>query len=84
MIFGRWDGEYSDGVAPTRWTGSVPILRRWSEGGAQRVRYGQCWVFSAVACTSKENIYEIKFKKISSNSINYYCTVDLFADFIAL
>ncbi|GAA6101797.1 protein-glutamine gamma-glutamyltransferase 2 [Tachysurus ichikawai] len=51
VIFGRWDGEYSDGVAPTQWTGSVPILRRWSEGGAQRVRYGQCWVFSAVACT---------------------------------
>ncbi|XP_007249233.3 protein-glutamine gamma-glutamyltransferase 2 [Astyanax mexicanus] len=51
VVSGRWDGEYSDGVPPTRWTGSVPILRRWSEGGAQRVRYGQCWVFSAVACT---------------------------------
>ncbi|KAI1890023.1 hypothetical protein AGOR_G00168950 [Albula goreensis] len=51
VVSGRWDGEYSDGVAPTRWTGSVPILRRWSEGGAQRVRYGQCWVFSGVACT---------------------------------
>ncbi|XP_058244165.1 protein-glutamine gamma-glutamyltransferase 2 [Hemibagrus wyckioides] len=51
VIFGRWDGKYSDGVAPTRWTGSVPILRRWSKGGAQQVRYGQCWVFSAVACT---------------------------------
>uniref|UniRef100_A0AAY4DHP4 protein-glutamine gamma-glutamyltransferase n=1 Tax=Denticeps clupeoides TaxID=299321 RepID=A0AAY4DHP4_9TELE len=51
VVLGRWDGEYSDGVAPTRWTGSVPILRRWSEGGAQRVRYGQCWVFSGVACT---------------------------------
>uniref|UniRef100_A0AAR2IU79 protein-glutamine gamma-glutamyltransferase n=1 Tax=Pygocentrus nattereri TaxID=42514 RepID=A0AAR2IU79_PYGNA len=51
VVSGRWDGEYSDGVPPTRWTGSVPILRRWSEGGAKRVRYGQCWVFSAVACT---------------------------------
>ncbi|XP_035275703.1 protein-glutamine gamma-glutamyltransferase 2 [Anguilla anguilla] len=51
VVSGRWDGEYSDGVAPTRWTGSVPILRRWSEDGAQRVRYGQCWVFSGVACT---------------------------------
>ncbi|KAM9481228.1 protein-glutamine gamma-glutamyltransferase 2-like [Clarias gariepinus] len=51
VISGRWDGDYSDGVTPTRWTGSVPILRRWSEGGAQQVRYGQCWVFSAVACT---------------------------------
>lgn len=51
VVSGRWDGEYSDGVAPTRWTGSVPILRRWSEGGGQKVRYGQCWVFTGVACT---------------------------------
>ncbi|KPP75236.1 protein-glutamine gamma-glutamyltransferase 2-like [Scleropages formosus] len=51
VVSGRWDGEYSDGVPPTRWTGSVPILRSWSSGGAQRVRYGQCWVFSGVACT---------------------------------
>ncbi|KAL4657032.1 protein-glutamine gamma-glutamyltransferase 2-like [Arapaima gigas] len=51
VVSGRWDGEYSDGVAPTRWTGSVAILRRWSSSGAQRVRYGQCWVFSGVACT---------------------------------
>ncbi|MBN3321026.1 TGM2 glutamyltransferase, partial [Atractosteus spatula] len=51
VVSGRWDGDYSDGVAPTRWTGSVAILRRWSRGGAQRVQYGQCWVFSGVACT---------------------------------
>ncbi|XP_066541693.1 protein-glutamine gamma-glutamyltransferase 2 [Hoplias malabaricus] len=51
ILSGRWDGNYSDGVPPTRWTGSVPILRRWSEGGTKSVRYGQCWVFSAVACT---------------------------------
>ncbi|XP_061100669.1 protein-glutamine gamma-glutamyltransferase 2 [Conger conger] len=51
VVSGRWDGEYSDGVSPTRWTGSVPILHRWSEGGAQSVRYGQCWVFSGVVCT---------------------------------
>ncbi|KAL2093176.1 hypothetical protein ACEWY4_010488 [Coilia grayii] len=51
VLSGNWSGNYSDGVAPTRWTGSVPILRRWSEGGAQRVRYGQCWVFAGVACT---------------------------------
>lgn len=56
VVSGRWDGEYSDGVPPTRWTGSVPILRRWNESGAERVRYGQCWVFSAVACTSKEQM----------------------------
>ncbi|XP_056622240.1 protein-glutamine gamma-glutamyltransferase 2 isoform X2 [Triplophysa dalaica] len=51
VVAGRWDGEYSDGVAPTRWTGSVPILRRWSEAGGQMVRYGQCWVFTGVACS---------------------------------
>uniref|UniRef100_A0A673NBC6 protein-glutamine gamma-glutamyltransferase n=1 Tax=Sinocyclocheilus rhinocerous TaxID=307959 RepID=A0A673NBC6_9TELE len=51
VVSGRWDGKYSDGVAPTRWTGSVPILRRWSEDGGQKVRYGQCWVFTGVACT---------------------------------
>lgn len=51
VLSGRWDGEYSDGVPPYRWTGSVPILRRWHESGAERVRYGQCWVFAGVACT---------------------------------
>ncbi|CDQ73560.1 unnamed protein product [Oncorhynchus mykiss] len=51
VVLGRWDGKYDDGVSPTRWTGSVAILRRWREAGAQRVRYGQCWVFSGVACT---------------------------------
>lgn len=54
VVSGRWDGEYSDGVAPTHWTGSVPILRHWSEGGRQKVRYGQCWVFTGVACTGKK------------------------------
>ncbi|KAL1256880.1 hypothetical protein QQF64_012425, partial [Cirrhinus molitorella] len=51
VVSGRWDGEYDDGMAPTRWTGSVPILKRWSEGGGEKVRYGQCWVFTGVACT---------------------------------
>ncbi|XP_048402750.1 protein-glutamine gamma-glutamyltransferase 2 isoform X1 [Stegostoma tigrinum] len=51
VLLGRWDGNYADGIAPTRWTGSLPILRLWSSSGAEKVRYGQCWVFAAVACT---------------------------------
>ncbi|XP_078066401.1 protein-glutamine gamma-glutamyltransferase 2-like [Mustelus asterias] len=51
VLLGRWDGNYTDGIAPTRWTGSLPILRMWSSSGAEKVRYGQCWVFAAVACT---------------------------------
>uniref|UniRef100_A0A7M4EL87 Protein-glutamine gamma-glutamyltransferase 2 n=1 Tax=Crocodylus porosus TaxID=8502 RepID=A0A7M4EL87_CROPO len=51
VLAGRWDNKYSDGVSPMSWIGSVDILRRWSKFGCQPVRYGQCWVFAAVACT---------------------------------
>ncbi|XP_041125459.1 protein-glutamine gamma-glutamyltransferase 2 isoform X1 [Polyodon spathula] len=51
VLLGRWSGDYSDGTSPTRWTGSVPVLRQWSRSGGERVRYGQCWVFTGVACT---------------------------------
>ncbi|XP_030587901.1 protein-glutamine gamma-glutamyltransferase 2-like [Archocentrus centrarchus] len=51
ILTGRWTEPYSDGVAPYRWTGSVPILRQWSKSGVKAVKYGQCWVFAAVACT---------------------------------
>ncbi|XP_029289120.1 protein-glutamine gamma-glutamyltransferase 2-like [Cottoperca gobio] len=51
VLTGRWDDLYSGGVAPNRWNGSVPILQQWSKAGARAVKYGQCWVFAAVACT---------------------------------
>ncbi|XP_069033497.1 protein-glutamine gamma-glutamyltransferase 2 [Embiotoca jacksoni] len=51
VLSGRWNEPYTDGVAPYRWTGSVPILQQWSEAGFRVVKYGQCWVFAAVACT---------------------------------
>uniref|UniRef100_A0A4W6DDJ8 protein-glutamine gamma-glutamyltransferase n=1 Tax=Lates calcarifer TaxID=8187 RepID=A0A4W6DDJ8_LATCA len=51
VLVGRWHEPYSDGVAPQRWTGSVPILQQWSNDGVKAVKYGQCWVFAAVACT---------------------------------
>ncbi len=53
VLAGRWEEPYSDGVAPNRWTGSVPILRQWSKAGVKAVRYGQCWVFAGVACTGE-------------------------------
>ena len=53
VLRGRWVEPYSDGVAPYRWTGSVQILQKWSEAGTKAVRYGQCWVFAAVACTGE-------------------------------
>ncbi|RVE72107.1 hypothetical protein OJAV_G00058570 [Oryzias javanicus] len=51
VLAGKWEPPYSEGVVPTKWTGSVPILRQWSSTGARAVKYGQCWVFAGVACT---------------------------------
>lgn len=48
VLVGSWS-EYPDGVFPWDWYGSAEILRQWDESGP--VRYGQCWVFAAVACT---------------------------------
>uniref|UniRef100_A0A8C7ZC97 protein-glutamine gamma-glutamyltransferase n=1 Tax=Oryzias sinensis TaxID=183150 RepID=A0A8C7ZC97_9TELE len=51
VLAGSWTPPYSNGVAPSKWTGSVPILRQWSSTRARAVKYGQCWVFAGVACT---------------------------------
>lgn len=53
VLTGKWQEPYSDGFAPYRWTGSVPILREWSKAGGRAVKYGQCWVFAGVACTGE-------------------------------
>ncbi|XP_075427935.1 protein-glutamine gamma-glutamyltransferase E-like [Ascaphus truei] len=50
IVWGNWSGNYSDGVSPSRWNGSVPILRSWLKSGP--VKYGQCWVFAGVLCTA--------------------------------
>ncbi|XP_069807714.1 protein-glutamine gamma-glutamyltransferase E-like [Dendropsophus ebraccatus] len=49
VIVGRWSGDYSGGVNPTQWNGSVTILRQWMQSGP--VKYGQCWVYAGVLCT---------------------------------
>lgn len=53
VLTGRWVEPYSDGVPPYKWSGSVPILQQWSKNGVRAVKYGQCWVFAAVACTGE-------------------------------
>ncbi|NXC23538.1 TGM2 glutamyltransferase, partial [Campylorhamphus procurvoides] len=51
VLAGRWQDPYDDGTNPMSWIGSVNILKRWKNFGCQPVKYGQCWVFAAVACT---------------------------------
>ncbi|XP_047453950.1 protein-glutamine gamma-glutamyltransferase 2-like [Mugil cephalus] len=51
VLVGRWDGNYRDGICPSRWACSVSILQRWFQNRCRPVKYGQCWVFAAVMCT---------------------------------
>ncbi|XP_008572239.1 PREDICTED: protein-glutamine gamma-glutamyltransferase Z [Galeopterus variegatus] len=51
VLQGNWGEDYSRGVSPLEWNGSVAILRQWLARGGQPVKYGQCWVFAAVMCT---------------------------------
>ncbi|XP_072552612.1 protein-glutamine gamma-glutamyltransferase 2-like [Salminus brasiliensis] len=51
VLSGKWHGNYVGGVNPSKWTGSVEILRQWHDCYCKSVRYGQCWVFAGVGCT---------------------------------
>ncbi|XP_005381428.1 PREDICTED: protein-glutamine gamma-glutamyltransferase Z [Chinchilla lanigera] len=51
VLQGNWGEDYSRGISPLQWNGSVAILRQWSAQGGQPVKYGQCWVFASVMCT---------------------------------
>ena len=54
ILKGRWSKPYDDGTAPWEWTGSPKIIEEYMENkGRKPVKYGQCWVFSAVTVTSK-------------------------------
>lgn len=50
VLEGNWSGDYSGGSSPTKWKGSVAILKQYVETG-EPVKYGQCWVFSGVLTT---------------------------------
>ncbi|NP_997821.2 protein-glutamine gamma-glutamyltransferase 2 [Danio rerio] len=51
VLEGCWRDTFDGGVSPMSWGGSVQILRTWDRSSCLPVRYGQCWVFAAVACT---------------------------------
>lgn len=48
VLVGSWT-KYPNGKEPWLWRDSAEILHEWNKSGP--VRYGQCWVFAAVACT---------------------------------
>ncbi|XP_030630322.1 protein-glutamine gamma-glutamyltransferase K [Chanos chanos] len=51
VLVGNWSGNYVGGLAPTAWSGSVDILKKYHTGDGSPVKYGQCWVFSGVTTT---------------------------------
>ncbi|CAI9556365.1 unnamed protein product [Staurois parvus] len=51
VLEGKWEKDFSDGVDPNSWNGSVEILWKWKNDNYKPVKYGQCWVFAAVMCT---------------------------------
>ncbi|MCI4375375.1 hypothetical protein PGIGA_G00108750 [Pangasianodon gigas] len=51
VLEGCWKQTFEGGVSPMSWRGSVEILKTWNSTSCLPVRYGQCWVFAAVACT---------------------------------
>lgn len=50
IVWGKWDVDYSDGMNPLVWKGSLPILSQHLHSGAP-VKYGQCFVFAGVLTT---------------------------------
>jgi hypothetical protein len=53
LLVGCWDGKFESGTAPHAWTGSVAIFEQYLKEGGRPVKYGQCWVFSAVVVTGE-------------------------------
>lgn len=48
VLVGNWSGDYTYGVPPTSWTGSVEILLDYLSTKGTPVCYAQCWVYAAV------------------------------------
>lgn len=56
IVVGNWDEKFAGGTPPTDWHGSDAILQKYYRT-KKSVKYGQCWVFSGVTCTSKLSLF---------------------------
>ncbi|KAK9511097.1 hypothetical protein O3M35_005727 [Rhynocoris fuscipes] len=50
VLMSNWTGNYEGGKEPSKWISSSAILKKYYDTG-EPVKYGQCWVFSAVVVT---------------------------------
>ncbi|XP_060100045.1 protein-glutamine gamma-glutamyltransferase 5-like [Heteronotia binoei] len=45
------NNNYLQGVNPSMWNGSIPILRQWYHNKCKPVKHGHCGILAAVMCT---------------------------------
>ncbi|XP_065066224.1 coagulation factor XIII A chain-like [Rhopilema esculentum] len=50
LLVGNWSGDYEGGKSPLYWTSSPPIFEEYMKE-KKSVKFGQCWVFSALLTT---------------------------------
>jgi len=83
LLEGKWEGTFEDGVCPWAWTGSNRIFEHYLRNGSKPVKYGQCWVFAAVA-TSLFRALGIPSRPvtnfISARDTNHTLSVDKYFD----
>ncbi|KAM9409486.1 protein-glutamine gamma-glutamyltransferase 2 isoform 2-T2 [Pholidichthys leucotaenia] len=83
VLYGKWSGGYEGGVSPMFWSGSVEILRNWDTQACQPVRYGQCWVFAAVACSISRALgipCRVVTNYLSAHDTNSNLTIERYID----
>ncbi|EFX87396.1 hypothetical protein DAPPUDRAFT_44050 [Daphnia pulex] len=83
LLEGKWEGSFEDGVCPWVWTGSNKIFEHYLRNGSKPVKYGQCWVFAAVA-TSIFRALGIPSRPVtnfvSARDTNHTLSVDKYFD----
>jgi len=55
VLVGNWSGDYSGGISPLKWNGSVKILNEFYKTN-EMVKFGQCWVYSGVVTTALRSL----------------------------
>ncbi|XP_039442709.1 annulin-like isoform X2 [Culex pipiens pallens] len=81
-LLGNWSGDFSGGIAPTKWVGSVEILQQFYKK-QKPVKFAQCWVFAGVVSTIARAIgipSRVITNYSSAHDTQASLTVDYFVD----
>ena len=82
LLLGNWTTDFSGGVAPTKWGGSVEIMQRFYKK-KKPVKFAQCWVFAGCLSTIARAVglpSRIVTNYSSAHDTQASMTVDYFVD----